>query len=85
MNTQSIDSNHRNENQPEHGKPNITNPGNCCGPEMVEKAEMKGCPCAGLMKGSKKAFLGVLAGAGLLCLTALAGWVLGVVAFFRTF
>lgn len=85
MNTQSVDFNHGHEDQPEHSKSKAASLANCCGPEMLEKAEMmKGCPCAGLMTGSKKAFLAVLAGAGFLCLIALSGWVLGVVAFFRT-
>jgi hypothetical protein len=73
------------ENQPEHGKSNATNLTNCCDPETFDEAEMmRGCPCAGLMRGSKKTFLGVLAGAGLLFSVVVAGWVLGIVAFLRT-
>lgn len=57
----------------------------CCGPEAVEMAGfMRGCPCASLMKGSRKAFFGMLLGAGLLFSIVAGGWVLGIVAFFRT-
>jgi len=85
MSTQNTGTHQRDENQSEHGKPNVTDLANCCGPEMFEKAEMrKGCPCAGLMKGSRKPIFAVLAGAGFLFLIVAAGWVLGVVAFFRS-
>lgn len=57
----------------------------CCGPAMADWEEMMGrCPMANLKKGSWAGFYGVLTAAGLTFLIALAGWALGVLAFFRT-
>ena len=59
---------------------------NCCGADMGKMADvMKGCPCASLIKNPKKAlFVGLTVGGLIFSLTA-AGWVLGILAFFRTF
>jgi hypothetical protein len=59
---------------------------NCCGTEAKDWEEMMGhCPLANLKKDSKVAFLGVMTTAGLVFVIAVAGWAMGVLAFFRTF
>lgn len=58
---------------------------NCCGVQGGEMAEfMKACPCASLIRHPRRAFFGMLAGAALLFSITAVGWVLGILAFFRT-
>jgi hypothetical protein len=45
---------------------------------------MKACPCAGMLKRHHVAAYTVLVGIGLAFLILQAGWILGVIAFFRT-
>ena len=64
----------------------------CCsgGPETADLSEgrmeemMQACPCAGMLKRHRVAAYTVLVGIGLAFLILQAGWILGVIAFFRT-
>ena len=57
----------------------------CCGPEIADADQMmRSCPCASMFKGSRGSISILLAVAGLLFSITVTGWVLGVVAFFRT-
>jgi hypothetical protein len=85
MNKQNSDSNQGQKRQPGHSRSKVKSLADCCSSGPDEMAEMiGGHPCTGLMRGSRRVLFGVVAGAGSLSLVALLGWVLGVVAFFRT-
>jgi hypothetical protein len=57
----------------------------CCGFSADEMlGSMRGCPCASMMKGSRKALFGFFLGGSLLFLIVVGGWILGVTAFLRT-
>jgi len=85
MNAQKTESNHVDENRPTKADPNSKIWSSCCGPGMSEADQMmRTCPCASLFKGSKGSFVIPLTVAVLLFSITVTGWVLGVVAFFRT-
>ena len=59
--------------------------GNCCGSEIAGADQMmRSCPCTSMFKGSRGSICIILAVSGLLFSITAAGWVLGVVGFFRT-
>ena len=85
MKTQNTESDYVDENRSTQADPNSKIWSSCGGPEMFEADQiMRNCPCASLFKGSKKSFVIPLTAAVLLFSITLTGWILGVVAFFRT-
>lgn len=86
MESERRESRQEDENRSEDSNANNKFWSSCCGPEMADADQMmRSCPCASVFKGSKGSFVIVLATAGLLVSITVTGWVLGVVAFFRTF
>jgi len=69
-----------------------SNGGGCCSGSLEAgefsggkmEGMMQACPCSGMLKRHRVAAYAALIGIGLVLLVLQAGWILGVVAFFRT-